>query len=549
MLRRRPTPSVGRDLRRKAARDGRQAHVLLCRRLRRRHRRQRRLRGDQVALQEGRHRLLRLGGDPQAGRRQGQGLQDREAHAARRVDGAGRRGGDRGRLPLPPARAERRGHGGRRRRARRVDRAPRARHRPRRRQGARPAARVGRRGTHRRRRRQGRRARRPAGDPRQALGDQAHRGRLRGGRARSRRRHRAGVTDAAPAAQPDPAELLRSRRFLVLLVLAAIVGIVASLASWGFLELIHQIQVGVFYDGAPTWWPIPVLGVGALLCAAAIVFLPGTGGHIPAKGLNAGATEPRELAGVVAAALATIGLGLVLGPEAPLIALGGGLGLLGYRIAARDGPPEVGQIMAAAGTFAAVSLIFDSPLLAAVLLIEATGLGGPKLPLVLLPGLMAAGIGSLVSIGMRSFTRLSTKAYALGALTLPDFPRPDIADVGWSLLLAIAVAVVVFLVVGVARRVVPLATRRPFLVLPAAGLLIGCLAVAFGQLTDHPANEVLFSGQDDLDSLVTSASTWTVGALALLVGLKGIAWAISLGSYRGGPTFPAMFLGVAAGMI
>jgi H+/Cl- antiporter ClcA len=357
------------------------------------------------------------------------------------------------------------------------------------------------------------------------------------------------VTDAAPAAQPDPAELLRSRRFLVLLVLAAIVGIVASLASWGFLELIHQIQVGVFYDGAPTWWPIPVLGVGALLCAAAIVFLPGTGGHIPAKGLNAGATEPRELAGVVAAALATIGLGLVLGPEAPLIALGGGLGLLGYRIAARDGPPEVGQIMAAAGTFAAVSLIFDSPLLAAVLLIEATGLGGPKLPLVLLPGLMAAGIGSLISIGMGSFTGLSTSAYALGALTLPDFPRPDIADVGWSLLLAVGVAVGVYLVMGIARNVVPLATRRPFLVLPAAGLLIGCLAVAFGQLTDHPANEVLFSGQDDLDSLVTSASTWTVGALALLVGLKGIAWAISLGSYRGGPTFPAMFLGVAAGMI
>jgi hypothetical protein len=29
--------------------------------------------------------------------------------------------------------------------------------------------------------------------------------------------------------------------------------------------------------------------------------------------------------------------------------------------------------------------------------IEATGLGGPKLPLVLVPGLLAAGIGSLVS--------------------------------------------------------------------------------------------------------------------------------------------------------
>jgi hypothetical protein len=239
----------------------------------------------------------------------------------------------------------------------------------------------------------------------------------------------------------------------------------------------------------------------------------------------------------------------VLGPEAPLIALGGGLGVLGFRLVRRDGPPEVAQIMGAAGTFAAVSLIFGSPLLAAVILIEATGLGGPKLPLVLVPGLMAAGIGSLVSIGMGSFTGLSTSAYALGALSLPAFPRPDVADVGWSLLLAVAVAVGAFVVLRGARQVERVASPRPFLVLPVGGLVIGGLAVAFAQLTDQASDEVLFSGQDDLQGLITGAPSWSLGALAALVALKGIAWAISLGSYRGGPTFPAMFLGVAAGLM
>src|SRR5205823_249299 len=143
------------------------------------------------------------------------------------------------------------------------------------------------------------------------------------------------MADAANA-QPDPAAILRSRRYIGLLVLAAIVGLLVSLVSWGFLELVHQIQVGVFKDlpgdlgyhnGPPLWFYLPVLAIAGVVAAFAIVRLPGNGGHVPADGLNAGATEPASLPGVVLAALATIGLGIVLGPEAPLIALGGGLGL------------------------------------------------------------------------------------------------------------------------------------------------------------------------------------------------------------------------------
>jgi hypothetical protein len=54
------------------------------------------------------------------------------------------------------------------------------------------------------------------------------------------------------------------------------------------------------------------------------------GGHSPADGFKAaGAPSPVELPGIAIAALATLGLGAVLGPEAPLIALGARSGRLG----------------------------------------------------------------------------------------------------------------------------------------------------------------------------------------------------------------------------
>ena len=47
---------------------------------------------------------------------------------------------------------------------------------------------------------------------------------------------------------------------------------------------------------------------------------------------------------------------------------------------------------------------------------------------------------------------------------------------------------------------------------------------------------------------ISNASDWSVGALLLLVACKSIAYALSLSSFRGGPVFPAMFIGAAAGI-
>ncbi|MGZ8563220.1 MAG: chloride channel protein [Candidatus Limnocylindria bacterium] len=349
-----------------------------------------------------------------------------------------------------------------------------------------------------------------------------------------------------------------AKAFAVLLLLAAVVGVVVSLAAWCFLEVVHQVQVGVwddlpgqvgYDDGAPLWWGIPVLGLAGLIVAFAIVRLPGNGGHIPAEGLKADVVQPVELPGVMLAAVATIGLGVVLGPEAPLIALGGGLGLLAVRLIPRDLPPEVSMVIAASGTFAALSLIFDSPLVAAVILIEASGIGGERLPLVLVPGMLAAGIGSLVSIGLGSWTGLSSSDYALGTLDLPSFARPDLGDFGWTIALAVACAVGVFVVLRFAREAEGILERRPFIVLPAAGVLIAGLAIAFSKTADKGVDQVLFSGQDALGPLVANPAAWSLSALALLIAFKGLAWSISLGGFRGGPTFPALVLGATAGVM
>ena len=92
-------------------------------------------------------------------------------------------------------------------------------------------------------------------------------------------------------------------------------------------------------------------------------------------------------------------------------------------------------------------------------------------------------------------------------------------------------------------------SAAPFLVLPAAGLLLAGLAIAFERATDHGVDQVLFSGQDAIGPLVANPGAWSLGAIALLIVFKGLAYGVSLGAFRGGPVFPAMFLGAAGGLM
>src|SRR3954465_1142021 len=246
-----------------------------------------------------------------------------------------------------------------------------------------------------------------------------------GGRAGlAGQRHREAVLDrratlavAASGPASDPVAVLRSKPYLKLLVLAGLVGVPVSAAAFFFLKLVDVLQKAL-YDGAPAWWPLPMLAAGGLLTALAITYLPGGGGHSPADGFKAGGvTPPAHLPGVLLAALATLAFGAVLGPEAPLILMGSGLGALAVRLAAKDAPDMAGAVIAAAGSFAAISSLLGSPLAAAFLLLEASGLGGGMVSVMLLPGLLSAGVGTLVFIGLDSLTGFGTLS-----LSIPGLP-------------------------------------------------------------------------------------------------------------------------------
>jgi H+/Cl- antiporter ClcA len=343
----------------------------------------------------------------------------------------------------------------------------------------------------------------------------------------------------------------------MLLAVAAIIGVPVSALAFGFLALVSHLQGWIFtslpkglgFHGEPLWWPLPALALAGVLVALAIRFLPGTGGHSPADGFKAGAgaPSPAELPGVVLAALAGLSLGVVLGPEAPLIALGGGLGLCAVRLSRRPVPPRAGAVVAAAGSFAAISTLLGSPLVGGFLLMEASGFGGATLELVLLPGLLAAGVGSLIFIGLGTWTGLGT--YSLALSSVPHFGRPDVAEFGWALVIGLAAVALGTGIRRLALRLRPLAERRMLLALPTVGLAVAGLAIAFQAGTSKSASEVLFSGQTALGPLISHSAAYTVGALALLLTCKGLAYAASLSGFRGGPVFPSLLLGAAGGML
>ena len=105
----------------------------------------------------------------------------------------------------------------------------------------------------------------------------------------------------------DPKATLRTAGYRRLLVLAAVVGFLVSLAAWAFLTLVPWIQDRVYitiphafeFSEAPGWWPLPVLAIAGLISAFAIVRLPGRGGRVPAEGFAAGMVSPANRKSVV----------------------------------------------------------------------------------------------------------------------------------------------------------------------------------------------------------------------------------------------------------
>ncbi|MFG1626716.1 chloride channel protein [Kribbella sp. NPDC049227] len=354
----------------------------------------------------------------------------------------------------------------------------------------------------------------------------------------------------------DPTKVIRSKPYLSALLLAAILGIPISAVAYGFLALVSAIQQAVFDDlpqqifsgGVPAWWPVPWLALCGLLTGLTIRYLPGNGGHSPAFGFQTGGGPPadRDLPAIILAALTTLSLGAVLGPEAPLLAIGGGLAALTVHLVKKDAPPMALTIMASAGSFAAISTLLGSPLLGAFLIMEVAGVGGATLSLVALPGLLASGIGALVFVGLDNWTGLGS--FSLALPSVPPAVDPTVATMAWALAMGAAGALLGWVIrwIGLSLRAVVHVNR--VLVTAVLGLLIGLIAMAYQLISDNSFTQVLFSGQDALPALVKNAATYSVGVLILLAVCKLLAYGLALSAFRGGPVFPAMFIGAVIGI-
>jgi len=339
-------------------------------------------------------------------------------------------------------------------------------------------------------------------------------------------------------------------------MLAALIGVPISAAAYFFLVAANKLQTWIYVDlpgqagfhGVPVWWPFPPLILGGLLVAAAIRYLPGTGGHEPADGLKVGGVaNGGELPGIALAALVTLGCGAVLGPEAPLIALGGGLSAWAVSRVLKGDQNQAVTILASTGSFAAISTLLGSPLVGAFLLMEAAGLSSSMLELVLLPGLLGAGIGALVFTGLGHWTGLGT--FSLGVPGLPAIGRPTIIGLGWAIVIGLAAAVIIAAIRRLALLVRPLVKRWILIATPAVGVVIAGLAVLFSQVTGKSTRYVLFSGQNELSPLFAHRASFGVAALLLLLACKGLAYSVSLAAFRGGPVFPSIYLGAALGLL
>jgi H+/Cl- antiporter ClcA len=254
-----------------------------------------------------------------------------------------------------------------------------------------------------------------------------------------------------------------------------------------------------------------------------------------------------HLPGILLAALATLAGGLVLGPEAPLVALGLTLGALAARLL--RGPEAEGNALVLAGAFAAMATVFAGPLPTLLVMFELIVAGGAVsaqgvIPL-LLPGFVASGTGALVFTGIQDWP--GVREASLQVFHLPAYETVQILDLGWAVVTAAAAAAIVTFARDLAELTATRAEARRSLALVTGGLAVGGLAVLFHEVSSRPAELVLFSGQSSLTDVTAETAA---GVLIALVLAKGLAYAISLAvGFRGGPIFPAVAIGVMVGVL
>ncbi|MFY9231090.1 MAG: chloride channel protein [Candidatus Nanopelagicales bacterium] len=300
------------------------------------------------------------------------------------------------------------------------------------------------------------------------------------------------TTAGAPAA---------TRRPLPAMLVAGVIGLVL-----GYLALLLvNAGIGVIWDDIPaSWESTPAWYViGILLIAAVLVYVirrfVGDAGHSPIGGITVSPLTPKDYVGAILAILASLWGGIVLGPEVALVATG-----------------------SMVGTVTAKAMGFTD----AASQKKIVGLGA-------LGAILALLVGPILA----------------GSVQLDSTPTAiELAQLGW----AIPIAIIASVAVTLSRLVAALLARATgggphLIILISAALIVAFSAILLQFWTGESVVFVLTSGEELISDLPSLTSISTVIAVLLL---KSIAYAVSLGAgFRGGPFFPAMFVGAASGLL
>ncbi|EPK3139233.1 MULTISPECIES: ion channel protein [Enterobacter] len=334
----------------------------------------------------------------------------------------------------------------------------------------------------------------------------------------------------------------RARTMLLLAIPALIIGIVSSLVLIVVMKVASVLQtmlwtalpaqVGISVDSPA--WIIMMLTLTGVAVGLVIRFSPGHAGPDSALEPLIGApVAPAALPGLIIALIIGLAGGVSLGPEHPIMAVNIGLAVyLGSRILPRVGALDW-TILASAGTIGA---LFGTPV-AAALIFSQTLSSNNDVPLwdKLFAPLMAAAAGALT-------TSLFFNPHF--SLSLPHYGQMQIADIfSGAVVVAIAIAlgmIAVWCLPRLHRLVHKL--KHPVLILGVGGLILGILGAIGGKVT-------LFKGLDEMQQLAFS-QMFSVSDYLLfaLIKLAALVVAAACG-FRGGRIFPAVFVGVALGLM
>ncbi|BCM36529.1 ion channel protein [Escherichia coli] len=334
----------------------------------------------------------------------------------------------------------------------------------------------------------------------------------------------------------------RARTMLLLSLPAVAIGIASSLILIVVMKIASALQnllwqqlpgtLGIAQDSP--FWIIGVLTLTGIAVGLVIRFSQGHAGPDPAcEPLIGAPVPPSALPGLIVALILGLAGGVSLGPEHPIMTVNIALAVaIGTRLLPRVNRMEW-TILASAGTIGA---LFGTPV-AAALIFSQTLNGSSEVPLWdrLFAPLMAAAAGALTT-GLFFHPHFSLPIAHYGQMEMTDI-------LSGAIVAAIAIAAGMVAVWCLPRlHAMMHQMKNPVLVLGIGGFILGILGVIGGPVS-------LFKGLDEMQQMVANQA-FSTSDYFLLAVIKLAALVVAAASgFRGGRIFPAVFVGVALGLM